>query len=145
MGRGGFESPGRCVASASLWISALAPGALLGLVLLLGALTASAQIQVSGSGASRAGAQPQLAGPGSWSLEMERQSIGEDAGLGLGSGSRVSLDVRGMGRMSRLACMLCVGVFLGVAGTSIAGIVAAAVAFPEFAAACGVVCGIGYS
>lgn len=52
--------------------------------------------------------------------------------------------IRGMGRLARFACLLCVGVFLGAAGTSVAGVLATAVAFPEFMAACGAACGIGY-
>lgn len=128
----------------------------LGLVLLSGLLLSQLPTMVGFGGPERvagdrddwgAGSREAAAGSGATRIGVIDRAAGANAvggALGTGLGAD-ALALRGAGRRSRLACMLCVGVFLGIAGTSVAGIVAAAVAFPEFAAACGVVCGIGYA
>lgn len=43
------------------------------------------------------------------------------------------------------ACAFCLGVFVAIGGTSIAGIVIAALTFPRSAIACAAVCGLAFS
>ena len=50
----------------------------------------------------------------------------------------------GSGVLERAACVACAAGFLMVGGTSILGAAAAVLAFPEFAAACGLTCAYAF-
>jgi hypothetical protein len=53
-------------------------------------------------------------------------------------------DPSGAGPWARGACLLCAASFVMVGGTSILGLAAAALALPEFAAACGATCAYAF-
>lgn len=53
-------------------------------------------------------------------------------------------DPSGTGRWSRGACLLCAASLVMVGGTSVLGLAAAALALPEYAAACGATCAYAF-
>lgn len=56
----------------------------------------------------------------------------------------IPVDPAGSGPWARGACLLCAASFVMVGGTSILGLAAAALALPEFAAACGATCAYAF-
>jgi hypothetical protein len=69
---------------------------------------------------------------------------GPEADSGTVPLDQVATDPAGSGVWERAACAACSAGFLMLGGTSIIGAAAAVLAFPEFAAACGLTCAYAF-